>query len=83
MCSVIELQKPAWPATGGVSAETPFTFRGGHMPKSFLSFHDQIDFLKNEKRPPRDPAKRAFALYGLPDKLDFPFQLHQIKIALG
>lgn len=49
MCSVIELQKPARPATGGVSAETPFTFREGLMPKSFLSFDDQIHFLTSKK----------------------------------
>lgn len=50
MYKVIELQKPVWTATEGVSAETPFfTFWGIYkMPKPFLTYTQQIDKLRNE-----------------------------------
>lgn len=49
MCSVIELQKLEWPATGGVPAGTPFLYRGMCMAKPFLSFDDQIKYLEEDK----------------------------------
>ncbi len=50
MCSVIELQKPARPATGGVPAGAPFIFwKGKVMPKQFLSLDAQISHLENTK----------------------------------
>lgn len=51
MCLVIELQKPVRPVTKGVSAETPFYFYGGVIvSKPFLTYEQQIDKLKNEKK---------------------------------
>lgn len=47
--TVIALQKPVRPATGGEPAGSPFFKEMLYMPKIFLSYDQQIEKLKNEK----------------------------------
>ena len=49
--TVIALQKPVRPATGGEPAGSPlFYFKETvYMPKIFLNYNQQIEKLKNEK----------------------------------
>ncbi len=52
MCSVIVLQKLAWPATRGVPAGTPLLFFQGEFmitEKAVLSIEEQLFHLKNNK----------------------------------
>jgi len=68
MCSVIELQKPEWPATKGVPAGAPLLlYKGVIMPKPFLSFDDQINHLidiKNLTISDREYAKKMLQHIG-------------------
>ena len=49
-CLAIELQIPAWPATRGVPAGTPFLYPEDiAMAKPFLTFQAQISFLEQDK----------------------------------
>ena len=80
LCSVIELQKPVGPATGGVPAGTPFYTFGGIMPKPFLCYEDQIEKLVNEKGLVISDAKYAtdmlkrIGYFGLISGYKFPFK---------
>lgn len=81
MCSVIELQKPARPVTGGVPAGAPFIFSEDYqMPKPFLSYDDQLDKLEFEKAliiADRDYAQtmlRQIGYFGLISGYKIPFK---------
>lgn len=63
MYSMIELQTPAGPVTGGVPAGAPFTFMEESMSKPFLSFQDQIG--KHAARILQSPIQHMPSVYSV------------------
>ena len=79
MYSMIELQTPAGPVTGGVPAGAPFTFMEESMSKPFLSFQDQIGKLRSKNLTISDSAYaerilREIGYFGLIGGYKEPFK---------